>query len=223
MSSKKIWKMKDFYNEVADGYDEHMREVILDFDEYYDRLIKPIKNTEEKIRIANLGCGTGPELKNIFEQCPNAQVTCVDIAENMLDLLSKKYEKRLRQIDLITESYETVELEENAYDYIVCAMCLHHYDYDRKIQIFKRIHKFLKVGGMYIEGDFIATPEQEKTDYEVYKEIVANNPDIATGNYHVDVTSTVYTEIKYLNEAGFKRVDVLYKDENKGILIGFSE
>lgn len=208
---------------VADGYDEHMRNTISDFDDYYDKLITPIEYTEEKVKIANLGCATGPELPNIFKHCPNAQVTCVDIAENMLKLLSEKFKNRLNQINLIAESYETVELKENAYDYIVCAMCLHHYDSHRKIEFFKGVYKFLKQGGMYIEGDFIATPEQEKRDYEIYKEIVAKKPEVATGNYHVDVPTTIYTEIKYLMAAGFKRVDVLYKEDNKGILIGYAE
>lgn len=213
-------EMRSFFNKVADGYDEHMRKVIIDYEEYYNRLTSPIKETDEPIKIINLGCGTGPELEHIFKKCPNAQVVCVDVAENMLNILKDKYACKEKQITLIADSYENVKVEDNTFDYVICAMCLHHYDKKRKNNIFNRFKSMLKEDGLYIEGDFVVTPEEEEKYYEEYQQLIITNPEVITGNYHIDVPATVYTETTYLINVGFKQVDVLYKEGNKAIFIG---
>lgn len=212
--------MKEFFNRVAQGYDKHMKNVIKNSDEYYSTLIESMKETDKEVQVAVLGCGTGPELSYIFKKCSNAQITCVDIAENMLTLLKEKYSNHRDQIDSLVASYETVELNQDHYDYIVCAMCLHHYDYPRKVTLFEKILSHLKPGGLYIEGDFMATPAQEAEEYDIYKQQVEDYPELAYGDYHVDVTCTVGKELSLMTEAGFWQVDVQYKSGNLGIMVG---
>jgi hypothetical protein len=67
---------------------------------------------------------------------------------------------------------------------------------------------------------FFATPAQEKDDLEKYNQLVAKYPEIEQGNYHVDATNCIPSEIKVLEDAGFTDIDVVYKEGNPGILIG---
>jgi tRNA (cmo5U34)-methyltransferase len=220
---KKIWEMREFFDLVADGYDEHMKEVLKDIKGYYKRLASPITSTEEPVNVISLGCGTGIELSEVFAKCPNAHVTCVDISEEMLRLLEIKFKDHERQITLIRDSYETLDLSEKTYDYAVCALCLHHYEYDRKILLYRRIYDSLKPGGIFIEGDFVVTPDEEREYLEEYKKLVEKDGKIATGTYHVDVTNCAATELKVLTDAGFKKVDVIYKDGNEAVFVGHAE
>jgi tRNA (cmo5U34)-methyltransferase len=217
---EQIRGMEEFFNSVSVGYDEHMREVIKDYDKFYKILASPIERSDAALKILDLGCGTGAELKDILLKCPDAQFTCVDIAEEMLKLLVQKYQSNAKQLTLIHSPYETVELVEMDYHYVVCAACLHHYPYQRKLKFFKKIFGLLRRGGAFIEGDFFITPAQEREDLEKYNQLVAEFPEIEHGNYHVDATNSIPSEIKVFADAGFQDIDVIYKEGNPGILIG---
>lgn len=118
-------EMAQFFNERADGYEEHMRPLVSDL---YEVISTPIPTTNEPISILDLGCGTGLEFKTIFAKAPNALITGVDISKEMLSRLKEKYQARMNQISLIKGSFERVLLDEDEYeyDYVLSVMSLHH-------------------------------------------------------------------------------------------------
>lgn len=220
-NNKRMVDMEDIYNNRALGYDEHMRGVVKNFDKYYQILSNPFERTNEKVKILDLGCGTGAELKDILIKCPNAQITCVDIAEEMLKLLHDKYINNYEQITFVHDSYETIELKSRKYNYAICAMCLHHYPYERKVRLLNKVYNSLKHGGVYVEGDFIVTPQEESEELVKYTKLLKEHKEIEHGNYDVDAPACIATEMKILTDAGFSRVDVIYKEENQAILLGY--
>ena len=220
-SNKLIVGMEEIYNSRALGYDEHMSDVVKKFDKYYQILSIPFESTNEQVKILDLGCGTGAELKAILIKCPNAQITCVDIAEEMLKLLHDKYINNREQITLVHASYETIDFKSRIYDYVVCAMCLHHYPYERKVRLLNKVYNSLKQYGVYVEGDFIATPQEEKEELVKYNKLLEEHKEIEYGDYDVDAPACIATEIKILTDAGFNRVDVIYKEENQAVLVGY--
>ncbi|MDF2611035.1 MAG: SAM-dependent methyltransferase [Lachnospiraceae bacterium] len=213
--------MEEFYNIRALGYDEHMRNVVKNFDKFYHLFSNPIKSTNEQVKILDLGCGTGAELKEVLIKCPNAQITCVDIAEEMLKMLHDKYNNKQEQFKFVHSSYETIELKSRMYDYALCAMCLHHYPYERKVRLLNKVLKSLKYGGVYIEADFIVTPQEEREELVKYHKLLERHKEIEYGDYDVDAPACIATEIKIFADAGFSRVDVIYKEENQAVLVGY--
>ena len=82
--------MAAFFDARAAGYDDYFRDEIFPdemFAQFYGALSAPIGETDEPLRILDLGCGTGLELEALFQRVPNARVTGVDLAEEMLELL----------------------------------------------------------------------------------------------------------------------------------------
>ncbi len=107
---EKTETMAEFFDARAAGYDDYMRDYIFadTFTPFYQALSSPIEKTDEALNILDLGCGTGLEIEALLQRAPYASITGVDVAENMLDLLRKRYATRISQITLVADSYLTM-------------------------------------------------------------------------------------------------------------------
>ena len=61
-------EMADFFDRRADTYDDHQRENIEYFDLIYESISSCVTKTKSKVRILDIGCGTGLELEGIFRR-----------------------------------------------------------------------------------------------------------------------------------------------------------
>lgn len=208
-------EMSHFFDKRAQGYDNHMRGVIRSFDPFYAALSKPIDRTDLPVRVLDLGCGTGTEIKWIFEKAPNAQITCVDVSVNMLELLLAKYEKWTDRLTISNVSYLECDFSPGGYDYMVSAMTMHHLLRDDKLKLYKKLHSALKPGGLYIEGDYVETPEREQRWLEAYKSMIGDNS--AHSQYHYDIPSSIETERCLFETAGFKDFQLLWQEETNAV------
>jgi tRNA (cmo5U34)-methyltransferase len=212
-------EMKSFFDQRVDGYDEHMVAILEDYDNFYKNIAAPFQNTDKPIEVLDLGAGTGIELEYIFEQAPNARVTAVDLSEEMLKRLVKKYEEYSSQIKTIADSYLSLELTPCSFDYIVTVMSLHHLMPSKKISLYKKLREALVPAGSFIEGDYIVSAEEEKKLLNEFYQYKKNNPLIEDGQYHIDIPFSEKTQIKALKDAGFKEVNVLFRTSRANVVI----
>jgi tRNA (cmo5U34)-methyltransferase len=213
-------EMGSFFDQRVDGYEEHMRGMFNDFELFYETVAVPIAETDERINILDLGCGTGAELNWIFKRVPNATVTAIDLSEQMLSKLVQKFDRYKGQIHPIHGSYLTLPFEEKQYDYVVSVYTMHHFTADVKLELYKKILGALKTGGKYIEGDCVVTPEKEKEIWEWYaqrysEEHIKEACDARNTLYHIDIPCTVETQLRLLREAGFSKVDLIWHEEGE--------
>lgn len=202
--------MGEFFDRRSETYDSHMKETVVSYERFYSYIAAGISNTQDHVKILDIGCGTGLEFQEIFERAPNAHITGIGLSGEMLNRLRAKYEKRLNQITLIQKSYLTLPLGKDVYDYIVSVMTLHHLLPDSKRKLYQRFKKALRPNGKYIEGDYIVTPEKEKQFLNNYYELCRSNQDIKDGTHHVDIPFSLDTQKRILTEAGFSEVEVLW-------------
>ena len=186
-------------------------------EEDYKKLGTCFPKTDETVQILDIGCGTGIELDYIWEQCPNAHITCVDVSRGMLDLLLKNHPGSHDRTTIVEASYIDWLYPKDAYDIVVSNMTMHHLWPEEKIDVYRKILSTLKEGGVYIEGDFIVDDlmaEQYRRRYEI---ITASLPDKAkAGEYHIDIPCTLEVQKKLLRDAGFSSVEVLDDNINRG-------
>jgi tRNA (cmo5U34)-methyltransferase len=218
-SNNRPEEMASFFNERASGYEEHMKETVESFDKYYACVSKPIDNTQNMIEILDLGCGTGLEIESILKKTPNARITCIDMSEGMLDLLKEKYMKYMDRINIINGSYVDLPYGENKYDYVVSVMTMHHWKYDEKKCIYKKIGNALKNGGKYIEGDYYVTLEEEKELLDEYDEEIRKHKLSEDSFYHLDIPFAVETQKKLFDEVGLNNFNIIWEIENQMIFV----
>lgn len=211
MSLNQPEKMSAFFDARVGHYDEHMKATFQhEFVRYYQVIAGPILATQESIAVLDLGCGTGNELESIFAKAPNAQITGIDLSEQMLHKLAEKYSSYRAQLTLHCDSYLTADLGQAAYDYVVSVQTMHHFLPEVKTGLYQKIQRALKPDGQYIEGDYVVSAEEAEALLARYQAIVAQFALDDANQYHLDIPTTVDTQIHLLKEAGFARVDLLF-------------
>jgi tRNA (cmo5U34)-methyltransferase len=202
----RVEEMSVFFDARAEGYDRHMKQLFQDQEGYYKAVAGRIRQTEEPVRILDLGCGTGYELHYIFERAPHARIIGIDMSAAMLDRLSNRYPKQQEQLELRCGSYTEVPLGKN-YDYVVSVYTMHHLLPEIKQSVYGKIYDSLKPGGLYVEGDCIAQePVKEQKLLERYYDLTEGLS--GEVQYHVDIPLSLATQEKLLLQAGFTELQM---------------
>lgn len=136
--------MRSFFNRRAQDYDLHMSDGHADYAEVFNKLLKDMPQTDKRINVLDLGCGTGAELDAIFQKAPQAHIVCMDVAEKMLAILKKTHTRYSDNIETICASYLEADLGDITYDYIVACNTLHHLLAEEKLKLYANIRKGLK-------------------------------------------------------------------------------
>ena len=220
--------MAEFFDRRVDGYEEHMREILPAFDEFYSSVAGQIPATGEPLSILDLGCGTGLELDFIFARAPNARVTAVDLSSEMLAKLKAKLEhyRYGPQVEIVQGSYLTMPFPARGFDYAVSVQTMHHFTPDVKLGLYTRIAHALKAGGRYIEGDYVVSPGDERSLLARYEELVTSlraagavgEDELVDGKHHIDIPLSVQSQVAVLREAGFADVEVVFEQGAAAVL-----
>jgi len=208
---RKSERMGAFFDVRSGGYDQHMQENVDFCTEFYQQIGLAFEPTNTPIQLLDLGCGTGLELAEVFEQVPNAVITAVDLSLEMLKLLMEKYSSQKEQIEVVQHSYLTWDYPQDLYDYVLSAMTVHHLVQEEKVELYKKIRASLRADGKYIEGDYIVSPDKEIEYLERYYKLKEELSDISDGNYHIDIPFSVETQLRLFREAGFSQVNLKWQ------------
>jgi len=212
----RLLRMDDFFTTQAPAYDEYMLNNVEGFNEGCLELAKHIPAGTQTL--LDLGCGTGLELEEIFKRHPNVQVTGIDLTQAMLDKLSEKYGDK--QITLICASYLGYDFGCEKYDCVVSLETMHHLTHAEKLALYANIHKALKPGGRYVEGDYmVETQAEEDRLFAECKKLRAGQS-IPDGEvYHFDTPCTVDNQIKLFLQSGFISADKVWRNGNTTIIV----
>ena len=190
---KRAENMRGFFNSKAAG-------------DAYDCVHLKMMNSKEPIarmlpegtrRVLDLGGGTGLELIPLFERFPDARVTVIDVAEEMLAQLKKRpFADRVECIcgDFFDADFGT------GYDAVISTSALHHFTEADKTRLFEKALKSLRPGGMLINSDKCSATQEEQ-DY-AFREL-EEEPDKYR---HMDTPLTPENELRVMKAAGFGAV-----------------
>jgi len=205
-------RMDLFFERRLSEYDEHMRRDIAGAAEFYPFTAQHLP-LHPGCRVLDLGCGTGLELEDYFALNPGARVTAIDLSAAMLEALAAKFPDK--EITLVQDSYFDAELGTQVYDAAVSVESLHHYPFEKKVALYRKLHDALRDGGRFVLTDYFAeSVEQEKAYFDELARLKREQNITDDALYHYDTPLTVEHEIEALRAAGFSAVHVLNRWEN---------
>ena len=235
MSQLKAWleetkdnrleEMTDFFKVRLSGYEEHMmiwKDAYQYLAEIFPGKVQDVGRMQEcvqektlemdrtqeslPVKVLDLGCGTGLELDEILKRYPDIEVTGVDLSADMLGKLREKHP----QVITVCEDYFRADLGEELYDVVITFESLHHFKPEKKQDLFEKIYRALKPGGVFLEADYLACCEEEETllmdicDRKRREEKIPEEVFV-----HFDTPLTAEKEMQLIRHVGFEQVELI--------------
>ena len=215
MQSDDIELMSDFFDRRIEQYDEiHHQSNISWGIEIRDIVSKFVSS--DGLNILDLGAGTGIELEQIFNKFPNSKITCIDISEQMLSRLKKKFNDK--NIKVVKADFLKMNLGRCKYDVVVSVMALHHFLLEKKEELYKNIYNSLKESGLFINSDYIVNTLEEENFYRNQYLNLAISKDLLI---HFDIPLSYGNEIKALQNAGFKNINNVFENKKTKVILAY--
>lgn len=204
-------EMSDFFTKRLEGYEEHMSVWKTSYRLFAEALPRECR------KILDLGCGTGLELDQIWQLDPDMEVTGIDLCESMLNKLRDKHPNK--HLTLICGDYFQYDPGRGQWDAVISFESLHHFLPERKEELYRKLFRSLKDGGVFILGDYIACCDEEE---ELLRDTCLKRrkrDSIPEDRFvHFDIPLTLGHETSLLQNAGFRIEKVL--EEDAVIIIG---
>lgn len=212
----------------ASDYDAWIRKVIPDYDEMLDVTASFAARNGRAIRRAiDIGCGTGALSVKLIESHPGMELTCMDMTESMLDCAKNRMEGRANVRYVLADLYD-FEFD-GPYDLVVSSLALHHVVTDEdKRTIYQRILDALGPGGSFFNADLVlgSDDSMQRACMERWIEFLSRSfprqevDRIVQRYYTDDSPARLVDHLRWMDEVGFRGVDVIWKRYNYAVWTG---
>jgi tRNA (cmo5U34)-methyltransferase len=209
------------FDEISKTYsDENRRKVIPCFDDFYETGVSVLATEKTNPRILDLGAGTGLYSAFLLDRYPDAALSLIDFAGDMIEMAKQRFSGH-RDVTYIIGDYTTADIE-GGFDMVISALSIHHLDADGKMALFRRIYEWLNPGGEFLNADQIRStdPLLQSRYEELWLSYVKNNgltdEQIARmrRSMALDDPSPMTDQIAWLRNAGFMKAESVYKHWN---------
>jgi tRNA (cmo5U34)-methyltransferase len=210
--------VKKQFDAVAQCYDQQRQQLIPCFDDFYSTAATWVNLEKKTPQILDLGAGTGLFSSYVRQQYPEAQLTLMDLSEEMLK------EARTRfgddpNVHYISADYTTDLFEDQRYDAIISSLSIHHLSHQDKRNLYRKVYHLLTEGGIFVNADQAAGTsayfdKRYKGHWEntiIMSGLSTQVIESAIERRKLDHNATVEDQLKWLFEAGFAEADCIYK------------
>ena len=227
-----VWKS----DSTAQDYLKGTRDAIPLATEQIRVIQKIVQKAVPKVsKILDIGCGDGILGSKLLEYYPEATLILTDLSHEMLKAAKIRMEKyhsstKIRYIEAdMSDSLWELSMKENApYDVIVSGLAIHHLTHRRKKQIYGEIYDLLAPKGIFINlervesksslGETLNAENYIDSLYDHHKnnDPSVNREEIANQYFYrplkqSNILASVEMQTKWLEELGYKNVDIFFK------------
>ncbi len=217
--------VRDHFDSRSQLFDANVLKCMPFYSDMIDALADNIPfDSMADIRVLDLGSGTGNVSLAVRARFPNARITCLDFAPHMLDEARKKLGD---DIEYVEAGIEDLKFDQ-CFDVVVSSLAIHHVRGDGKGRVFEKIWGGLEKGGIFINADIVLSSNEAfqkiamqgwiysmmgcSTDSEI-EENLKNYDD-------QDDPSTLNDQLRWMSDAGFLDVEVLWRRLNFAVFGG---
>ena len=211
--------IKKAFDAIATAYDSQREFVIPDLQQFYTTAVWAAESSVPEPAILDVGAGTGLLSALVLQKYPNAQMTLLDISENMLDIARQRLAGRKNISYLVGDYSQGIPV--GPYDLVCSALSIHHLMREDKRYLFRTTFSALNPGGLFVNADQADgdTPYFRKRYLEYWNEFLDNSPmndeehaEILRRRDSLDRNDRLSEQLQWLQECGFSDVDVVYRN-----------
>jgi tRNA (cmo5U34)-methyltransferase len=220
------------FDDTVEYYDDWMRKALPNFEDIYQTAEELVFFDPAKpIDVLDLGAGTGLFSARILEKYPSAKFVLYDLAEGMLDVAKKRFQKAQSRFEFIIGDYRRL-LVTREFDLVISSLSIHHLADREKADLFRSVYGILRSPGIFINIDQI----RGETEFlrNVYwdhwlRQVKKAEPVEERIRQSIDRRKTydqdasLGDQLRWLAGAGFKNVDCVYKNFFVGVFFAVKE
>jgi len=215
--------IKEHFETESKQFDDIIVKLIPYYEQMISALIDAIPfDSDSSIRIIDLGCGTGTIARKISDRFPNSKIVCVDIASNMIEIAKHKMSGH-KYSEFIVGDFAQIDFKES-FDVVISSLALHHLETDLdKIGFYSKIFQLLNHSGVFYNADVVLASTVFMQDVNIarWKEFMNRSVSLEEienkwiPTYEAeDRPAKLIDQLKWLEQIGFKSVDVIWKYYN---------
>jgi len=221
--------VKEAFDAGARTYDRARRQLVPHLDHFYQTVLDLVPFAPDApIAVLDLGAGTGLLSALIAATFPRAELTLVDISEEMLAVARQRLAGESARLRFSVMDFSAAALPGH-YDLVVSGLAIHHLEDAQKRALFGAIFAALRPGGAFINADQVlgATAGAERRNHATWLREARDN-----GVSEIDLTAALErmkadrmaplaAQLDWLAAAGFRDVDCSYKHFMFVVYAGF--
>lgn len=193
-------------------YDKLIRNLIPKYEEMHQLVVDSLNFTKEaKIKVLDLGIGTGQTALKILEKFPNAQIDGFDTSKKMIEQAKIRLKNHLAKLRFFEQDISKSNFTQK-YDAIIAVLCIHHLNSKQKQELFSKIFNSLKKPGIFVIADIVKFDSKKETEEkeQEWKDFLIKNLGEKEGNFwfenykEEDLPDSTNNQLKWLKISGFK-------------------
>jgi tRNA (cmo5U34)-methyltransferase len=218
---------KHFENEAA-IFDKLFFKVVPHYEEMLQALVDALPfRKKDRLKILDLGCGTGNLTQKLISVYSLAHITCIDMAENMLKMAKAKFKGDPR-VDFWRGDIRDFDYRKK-YDAILGSLVLHHVEGKEKPRFYRKLSKALSKGGIFLNIDiFHASSDYLQKRYiDRWKTFMKTSGlpmkkvrEMIARHHKEDRPVAFEEELSIMRHSGFKHIEVILKRYNFAVYGG---
>lgn len=212
--------VESFYDELSSQYTDLISKCVPRYAELMYNMFHYIPGDFKPKRILDLGCGTGNLTEQILLHYPEAEIDALDISEDILKESQKRFAAK-PNVRYIQADFIHMHLPPGSYDLILSSIAIHHINDPEKVNLYRDIFQALTPNGLFIFAD-----QTRGITEEIYQKHILRWKEEAfklgstQENWDMwmehqdahDFHTPVNWHIKQLEIAGFKEIDLIWKN-----------
>jgi tRNA (cmo5U34)-methyltransferase len=218
------------FDAEAGDYDRARRQLVPGFDGFYGAALESVPfGREGRIKVLDLGAGTGLLGAMVAERFPRSRVTLVDLSVEMLRVARRRLAGEPGRFEFRNMDYARKALPggPRGYDLVVSALSIHHLTHSDKRELFEKVYGVLAGGGVFVNADQVQGETLEEARYDEWwlrrvreSGVSERDLDAALARMRADRNATLGAQLGWLEEAGFEEVGCSYKDHRFAVYNG---
>ena len=231
--------------ETSRRYLDYGRYFVPQREEQMRIIVELVRGIPQPSLILELCCGEGLLAEMLLEKLPDSNYIGLDGSAVMLERAGPRLSHfrdriKLSRLDLADKSWRILERPVTA---VVSSLAIHHLDGEGKRELFKDVYAMLAPGGAFIISDMIEPASQPGRNVaaDAWDEVVRERSQERDGNTvgwdffekegwntyrypdpdDIDHPSPLFDQLKWLEEAGFRGIDVHFMQAGHALFSGW--